>query len=377
MRRFSGILFSSIAGVFLLSGISPDLRGQTPTRGSRIQPHDGGVPPEDVPDSFRSRIYRGLDEERPFPDVLVLKNSRKIEAYFLQAYGNRFVFYVKESERSWVREEIPRSAVSSVLYEQYLERDPTEPRLIRVARKQPVRKRNVLAGRFSGVQDRYTTWQFTFHSETNKPLPYSEDATEYGTFVIESRRSMPQSRYTNSTWSMGNYYLYAPHTVNNDAWALSLTGVAHAEKDRTDHVSWLSRSLPDEIFIVQFSEDDKFRLQWSNLSSGAWTILPQVQFQRDRNRGRSRTPAQRSVPGSLGSGGRIRLVGTTPPTFFAGDPTGADAGRWRDVDPAYAWVSNVGTSNMKSLRRIFVSKRMKRVGSRVEGWKRPNSYWDG
>ncbi len=208
---------SSVLGLGALiavAGANADLEAQAIQPSASIQLHEGGVAPEEIPDAFRSRVYRNPGEETPIPDVLVLKNGLKIEAYFLQAYANRLVFYFRENGRSFVREEIPRSTVASVLYEQYVERDATESRLIKRSRKQPVRKRNVLSGKYKGVQDRYTIWDVVFHSETNKPLPYAEDATEYGTFVIESHRTMP-SGYANETWNMGRYSLYAPRTVNN------------------------------------------------------------------------------------------------------------------------------------------------------------------
>jgi hypothetical protein len=273
-----------------------------------------------------------------------------------------------------------------VLYEQYVERDATESRLIKRSRKQPVRKKNVLSGKYKGVQDRYTIWDVVFHSETNKPLPYAEDATEYGTFVIESHRTMP-SGYSNETWDMGRYSLYAPKTVNNEEWVLELTQVTHSERDRTDHVSWFSGSIQDDILIVQFAPRGGFRLEWSNLSSGAWTILPQVTFQPAGGSGSSggsgdgHSPARPSIRPGLGNGGRVHLV-SAPPTDA---PMRIQPYRsiLRTSVPASfapsaarAWVMGTNATRTVSLRREFLARRTKKPGSRIQGWGRPNSLWD-
>src|SRR6058998_3747000 len=59
----------------------------------------------------RYRIARGPSEEVQVPDVITLKDGRKLEAYFLNIYGDSFVFYVKETERSWLREVASRSDI--------------------------------------------------------------------------------------------------------------------------------------------------------------------------------------------------------------------------------------------------------------------------
>ena len=389
MRNLSGkcSAVSSVLGLGALiavAGANADLDAQAIQPAAPIQLHEGGVAPEEIPDAFRSRIYRSPGEETPVPDVLVLKNGQKIEAYFLQAYTGRLVFYFKENARYFVREEIPRSKVASVLYEQYLEHDPTELRLIKRGRKQPVRKKNVLAGKYKGVQDRYTTWFVVFHSETNKPLPYAEDATEYGTFVIESYRTMP-SGYANKTWNMGRYSLYAPKTVNNEEWALELTQVTHSERDRTDHVSWFSGSIQDDILIVQFSPRGGFRLAWSNLSSGAWTTLPQVEFQPAGGSGGGSSDGGHS-PGRIrpgrGSGARVHLV-SAPPTEapvrvqpYRSMPRTSAPASVAPESAARAWVLGTSTTRATSLRRAFLARRAKKPGSRIDGWGRPNSLWD-
>ncbi len=386
---------SSVLGLGALiavAGANTDLEAQAIQPSASIQLHEGGVAPEEIPDAFRSRVYRNPGEETPIPDVLVLKNGLKIEAYFLQAYANRLVFYFKENGRSFVREEIPRSKVASVLYEQYVERDSSEARLIKRSRKQPVRKKNVLAGKYKGVQDRYTMWDVVFHSETNKPLPYAEDATEYGTFVIESHRTMP-SGYANETWNMGRYSLYAPKTVNNEEWVLELTQVTHSERDRTDHVSWFSGSIQDDILIVQFSPRGGFRLAWSNLSSGAWTILPQVEFQPAGGSGRSPggPSGGPSRDGSLSpgrirpglSGTRVHLVSATPTEApirvqpYRSMPRTSAAASFAPESAARAWVEGVRATPTDSLRRVFLAaRRTKKPGSRINGWGPPNSHWD-
>jgi len=75
------------------------------------------------------------------------------------------------------------------------------PRIER-ASKQPTAKANVLSRTFPGWQDRNTVWTLTFLSETNKPLAYSEDPTEYGSVVIEGKREEINTEYTSQTRSI-------------------------------------------------------------------------------------------------------------------------------------------------------------------------------
>ncbi len=364
-----------------VAAASADLAAQAIQPPGPVRTYGGGVAPEEIPDAFRSRIYRSSGEETPVPDVLVLKNGRKIEAYFLQAYANRLVFYFKENARSFVREEIPRSMVASVLYGQYLDRDPNEPRLIERARKQPVPKKDVLAGRYRGAQDRFTTWRAVFHSETNKPLPYAEDATEYGTFVIESGRALP-SGYANETWSMGRYSLFAPKTVNNEEWVLELTEVTHSERDRTDHVSWFSGAIQDDILIVEFSPHGGFRLHWSNLSAGAWTTLPQVEFHPAGGPGgrAGRGAPARIRPSIPVGGGRLHLVSAQnaeAPIEVRSLAASASTAGPASESAARAWVLGLTDATpAESHRRAFLAVRLRKPGTRVEGWGPPNSLWD-
>ncbi len=324
-----------------------------------------GVSPYEIPNTYRSRVRRGLYEETPVPDVLVLEDGRRVEAYFLQAYGDRFVYYEKEGDRVWGRAAIPRSHVRTVLRGEYLERDPVAP-AIRIGAKQPVRKSDVLSGSFSGKQDRWTTWRFRFYSESHKPGTYTEDATEFGSFVLESWRE--RGPYRGSTWSTGTYFLYAPRTVNNEDWVLVLEEISHVERDRTDHRSWLTGSVPNDTLIVKFSADgDRFGLLWSNLSSGTWSALPQVEFQRERGGTlESRDPSRAVYPR------RTRPSGERPDPadlqFVRGDGAAV-------VDP---WVAGVRTSPVpgKALTRATpVASRRRPIGARLRGWKRPEGRW--
>ena len=119
-------------------------------------------------------------------------------------------------------------------------------------------------------------WTLTFRSETNKPLAYSEDATEYGSVVIEGKRDDRDTEYKSRTRSIGTYELYAPGTVNNSEWVLYLSKMAHYEKERfAREGTWNSGVLSDDILIVEFrdQERDSFQLHWSNHSSKAWGSL--------------------------------------------------------------------------------------------------------
>ena len=95
---------------------------------------------------LRYRISRGPAEEVEVPDVITLKNGKKLEAYFLNIYGDSFVFYVKETERSWLREVVSRSEIGAVDFHQYLDQDPVAPAKIEPATKQPALKDDFLSG---------------------------------------------------------------------------------------------------------------------------------------------------------------------------------------------------------------------------------------
>ena len=64
--------------VLLAAAVVSPQNAQAIRPAASIQINEGGVAPEDIPDAFRSRIYRNPGEEQPTPDVLVLKNGRRI-----------------------------------------------------------------------------------------------------------------------------------------------------------------------------------------------------------------------------------------------------------------------------------------------------------
>ncbi len=323
---------------------------------------------------LRSWISRAPSEEVQTPDVITLKGGVKREAYFLNVYGDRFVYYVKETARTWLREEVQRTEVESVDFSQYLDQDPVAPRKVERARKQPAVKNDVLSGVFRASQGRGTRWTASFQSELDKFLEYSEDATDYGTVELESsfvqqvERDLPPAvlprgstrggRDSCAVWprktftrshevrAKGKYYLYAPGTVNNEDWVLVLSEVIQSEIDHGRDTSIFTTVIPDETFIVAFSpEKDTFRLAWSNVGGWTWSSLVGIAFERLADapawgedawpfprRGAAPPPARRPEARQVlvrGEGGTATL-GTT--------------GGWR-------------------------------VKSKLEGWKRPVSRW--
>lgn len=238
---------------------------------------------------FRYRITRRASEEVEVPDVITLKDGRKLEAYFLNIYRDSFVFYVKETERSWLREVASRSDIAAVDFHQYLEKDPVAPKKIAAAVKQPVPKDDFLSGVFTGAQGRYTRWKATFQSEADKRVDSSEDATDYGTVELESvfHQRVGQSSRSHEVHRRGKYYLYAPGTVNNQEWVLVLSEVLESEADKAGlETSLFTTYIPDETLILYFSpERDSFRLQWSNLGAWTWSSITQVNFQRVSDEG--------------------------------------------------------------------------------------------
>lgn len=337
---------SRVLSIVILSfAVTPLL----PAQASKTEDtYEDGVEPSRIPQSFRTRIFRRFDEGVSVPDVLILRNGVKIEAYFLEAYDEYFIFFEKESDFTWVRDSINQNAVQTVLREQYLPEDPSRTRKIRRARKQPVLKQSVVAGTYQGWQDRYTRWSVAFQSEVNKPLNFSEDSTEYGRFVLESEHRMSGGGYSNKTRATGQYYLYAPNTVNNTEWVLSLVEVAYSEADTAGKETRLqTMSLIDDLLIVEFiNSQDRFRLHWSNLSSRALAVLPQVEFQRSGVHRRPTTKIRRDTPSSSP---RVQLI--------------------RAPKPSAQWLSaqvrpSVATDKDRSQRHH-------RLPQRVRGWKRP------
>src|SRR5512145_2144400 len=103
MRR-PGATGSMLAAVLLLvSGV------EAGEPGSLDDPRLGGPRGR-----LRSRVVRAPGEVVEVPDVLTLKDGTSLEAYWLAAYGDRLVFFVKETEGSWLREEVSRADVAEV-----------------------------------------------------------------------------------------------------------------------------------------------------------------------------------------------------------------------------------------------------------------------
>lgn len=232
---------------------------------------------------LRYRVARSPYECVETPDVVVLKDGTELEAYFLEAYGDWLVFYVKETATSWVKEEIPRAYVEKIDFWQYLPRDPIEPPSIEPARKQPVPKEEVLAGVFEGASGRATRWRISFRSTVDAHRDHSEDATEYGEVEVRSDSSQDLGgiRYAHGTRAEGRYFLYAPGTVNNREWVLVLSEIVHSTIERSPEAGFSTERIPDETFILRFDPGkDSFRLAWSNVGNWSWTSLVGVRFER-------------------------------------------------------------------------------------------------
>lgn len=246
---------------------------------------------------LRYRVVRAPYELVETPDVVVLRDGTELEAYFLEAYGDWLVFYVKESANSWVKEEIPRSYVERIDFEQYLTRDPIEPPSIERARKQPVAKEEILSGAFEGSRGRFTRWKIVFRSEIDTYSNHTEDATEYGEFEVRSDRcqDIDGTRYAHGTRAFGRYSLYAPGTVNNRDWVLVLSEVVYSRIDRSPEAGFATERLPDESFVVRFGpEKDSFQLDWSTLGHGSWSALVGIPFERSPSAEPSKTAEPRS-----------------------------------------------------------------------------------
>jgi len=237
----------------------------------------------DASGRLRYRIARHSSEVVDVPDVITLKDGSKLEAYFLHVYRDWFVFYLKETETSWVREEIPRSEVKAVDAYQYLPEDPTSPRQIVAAAKQPVPKEAVLAGVFA-AESRNSRWRLTFRSRIDRHAGWSEDATDYGEVTIESSFSQRAGGklLSRRTEARAGYNLYRPGTVRNDEWVLVLFDIVQRESDQEGREITLGTTLvSDETFILYFSpQEDAFRLAWSNLGGWTWASLTGIRFER-------------------------------------------------------------------------------------------------
>ena len=297
----------------------PVLLGLLATAGSML-PADEADPLRDPrlggsPGRLRYRVVRSPTEEVPTPSVLTLDNGTRLEAYFLETYGDWFVFYVKEGGTSWLKEELPRARVTSVNLDSYLPQDPIQPKRIEAAEKQPVPKDDILHGVFTAARGRRQPIDFrlSFTSETDKIGEFVEDATDFGVVEVESRTR-------DKTWNpershavrgMGRYHLYAPGSVNNSDWVLVLSQVVQYEKDLQGRETVLTTSsILDETFIVRFDpEKESFRLEWSTVGEWTWGSLLGMTFtRRDETepapRPRTDPRAPRSKPILVEGGGK-------------------------------------------------------------------------
>lgn len=242
--------------------------------------------PRTYTDGKRALISRGPDEVPPVPDVMTLKDGRRLEAYFLATYRHKVVYYLRVDERLWERHVIPNDQVAGIEKRQYLDEDPLAVPTVRRASKQPVPKGEILAGEFVGHQGRHTSWRLTFHSQNNKARAFAEDATEFGDFsaVSRFRQKVVGKALAHEVTARGQYFLYAPGTANNADWLLVLNGITINDTDLAPHRSIGTEIIPQEAFIVDLSPDHgAFRLDWANIGSQTWSALTQVTYRRVRD----------------------------------------------------------------------------------------------
>lgn len=304
----------------------------------------------------RYLIARGPNEFVPPPDILILDDGSRIEAHFLAFYGERAVYFVEEGDRFWTRREVPRARVTLVERGQYLERDPLEPLSIRKSTKQPVPKREVLSGVFTGLQGRHTHWRIAFHSELNKLSDSAEDATELGRFHLRSTfEKTAGERFSHEVLATGNYHLYAPGTVRNEDWLLVLTDIVESDRNHAPEQSYSTRTLPYEALMVSFSPDQEtFRLAWSTIGESAWAAITQVEFRRLPSAPRAWLPGGTTLPdGRVERAEHDRLL-----IRARGGPSGSGDGSARPP----------GGSRLGATRRLE-----SRIGR--EGWGPPPSRW--
>ena len=183
---------------------------------------------------------------------------------------------------------------------QRLDTHPLQATAIRSAKKQPAEKREVLAGVYTGIRGRYSSWRAEFHSQIGKPEDYSEDATEYGTFTMVNsyRQSSRDAKFAHEVHVRGNYHLYAPGAVNNDDWLLVCTDVVFGERDQSPQQSLATRVLPYEAFMVKFFDRSysAFRLEWSTVGESAWAGVTQLTFERPAAERPATRQYRRSAP---------------------------------------------------------------------------------
>jgi hypothetical protein len=343
---------------------------------------------------LRYRVARSPSEVPPVSDVLVFKSGAKVEAYFLEVYGDWLVYYVKESARSWIKEEVLRSDIESIDFHQFLERDPVEPKRIERAKKQPVPKDDILSGEFVARQGRHNRWKLSFLSEIHKTRDYAEDSTDFGTVEIESSslQGVGDRTYSGDLHATGKYFLHAPGTVNNKEWVLVISEVIRREVDRYQDTTLSTDVTPDQAFILEFSEDKgTFRLQWSNLGEWNWASIVNLEFARtvaseDRIDGTRRPRIggadAKVLPSADSPRGASRSAGE-------GATSAPPAGPTRRPERKAGAVPGRAPLELRPGARDLVAREdgeetaPKATSSKptrtwqVDGWKGPTTYWGG
>jgi len=220
------------------------------------------------------------------PDLLTLKNGSLVEAWDLRIVGDRLECVVKKGNRERALR-VPRNQVASVQMQRTIadvhgaeDSERERPPIVTSRRRQPVRHREILAGRFGAQQGRFTDWSFTFTSEINKYYPHAANATEYGTFVLRNRMHQP-GNHRSEVKAKGKYFLYAPGVFGDKSWILNLSEVSYTERNISPRRSVYTERLNDEVFVVKMTRDHQvFHLEWANQEGWNWTSPTQQTFYR-------------------------------------------------------------------------------------------------
>ncbi len=283
----------------------------------------------------RIRIIRPTRTLTGPPDLLVLKNGQLVEAWGLGVSGDRISFRTRDARGTWFGDSVSKTTVATIhigrsrLEHEALEAartTPVEPPRVEIAEEQPVRKLEVLSGKFLAKQGKFTNWTFSFSSELNKYYTFAEDATEYGQFMLRSYHQKPGlggRSQENEVIAKGKYFLYAPGSIGNEDWVLNLSNVVYIENDISPRRTFFSDRLPDEVLIVKFSEDGRvMQLRWANHSGWQWTAPVQQTYYR-----LGEPPA---VLGGASTSGRTASL--LPPALRRVAATGEAAERKRSSD---------------------------------------------
>ncbi len=226
------------------------------------------------------------------PDLLFYKDGRIIEAWDLTVKRQAvdYTYYGADDKRFERRDTKHRilaiqfgRTLQDYLKEQNQAEKPATP-VVAPAKKQPVKKKEVLAGTYFAKQGRFTKWTATFTSQIHKYYTSAKNATEYGTFLIKSHMFQPTAEdktHESEVIAKGQYFLYAPGVFGNKNWVLNLTKVSYTENDISPRASVYTERLRDEVFIVNLSKDGNvFNLEWANQEGWQWVSPTQQTFYR-------------------------------------------------------------------------------------------------